>query len=275
MHIIEQLTVKIKHLKNLGFREFISYFNLKIVDSIFLFGRSYNNYICKRNFKELNNYTTEIENRCLVNEFSFYKFEYKDENWNYAKKIYPLSFLRRIGIKKKVLDNICVNNKVTINAGDNILIKSFNLSGDWVYLVYNNNLSNNYCLSFSTTIYSIFTEFQIAFKHKSILERLRFMVVNNEKAVFEVVNNGYFSRAIVEKPFSFVLGKKYYIEVFVDQNTYSLVIDHIEIITILDKENKIKSGGLALIFWDSKKSSAAKKGSTINLTIEEMKLELI
>jgi hypothetical protein len=242
----------------------------KIKSFIFRIGSNYNNYICQRDFKSLNNYSIEIKDRYLINDFNFYEFEYKDENWNYVKKIHQLFLFRRLGIKKQILDNICVNNKVTMNTKNNILIKSVDISSeDWVYLIYNNNLSNNFCLSFSTIIYSLFTEFQIAFKHKSILERLRFRIIDNQKVVFEVVNNGYFSKPIVERPFSFVIGRKYYIELFVNEYTYSLVIDHIEVITILDKKCKFKHGGLALIFWDKKERS------NINLMIDELKLESI
>ena len=54
---------------------------------------------------------------------------------------------------------------------------------DWVYF-FTDNISYDYMISLKIIFHSSFKEFQIAFKHRSIFERLRFRIIDNNRLVF-------------------------------------------------------------------------------------------
>jgi hypothetical protein len=202
--------------------------------------------------------------------FNFSNLEYKDESWNYIKNINKIFNFKRFCINWKIHDNDCVNKKIINISKSKIIVKSYGIyPEDWIYLIYNKYLGNNYCLSFSTIVYSVFTEFQIAFKHKSISERLRFRIVENKYVVFEVVNKGFFSKALSKKPFSFILGNKYNVKLIVKEWNYSFIVNDQTLLTISDKKKKYYDGGIALIFWDKCQSSK------IDFLISELELILL
>lgn len=193
------------------------------------------------------------------------KLIFKDEKWNYIKNIHRMFMYKSVGINMKVVDNICDNNKAKKVSRNSLLIKSKEMRDDWIYYVLNNTIEGNYVFEFNSIIYTKFTEFQIAFKHKSIAERYRFRVIDNSILVFETIHGGFFLNEIKKVSFSFQLGQNYNIKLLVRNNIYSLIIDDKVLMTIEDKAKLLDDGGIALIFWDDSLAS----NSNINLLIEE------
>ena len=197
---------------------------------------------------------------------------YKDETWNYVKQLHKMLRNKSYGRKMHVSDNDCANNKIKL-VNNEIHIKSFGIPEDWVYWYLNQELPDNYILNFKTIVNNTFTEFQIAFKHKSILERYRFRVVDNSYLSFEVVNHGYFFHSLATAPFKFEFNRKYDIKLVVKGNQYAFIVDDTTILAVEDNINSCRSNGIALIFWDE--SGNSKIDLTItNLKVMELALEL-
>jgi hypothetical protein len=190
---------------------------------------------------------------------------YKDETWNYVKELRTILLNRSFYRTAKVVDNHCNNNKIEID-NEEIHIKSYDIHTDWVYWYFDEILPDAYILKLNATILNTFTEFQIAFKHKSIVERCRFRVVDNSLLSFEVVNHGYFFDKLITTPFQFEIGRNYEIQVLVKNNQYAFIVDSVTILSVTDNINMCHGKGIALIFWDEINNSK------IDLSISNLNL---
>jgi hypothetical protein len=191
----------------------------------------------------------------------FDTFVYKDETWNYVKNIDKLFKYSSHFNKVNIDDNHCLNdNKISLIGNNSFIINSTNIKNeDWIYLYSKDLFPPNYSLEFSTIIYSVFTEFQIAFRHISIQQRYRFRVVDNEYLTFEIINNGFFFNNVLTIPFTFILKKEYTIRIEVFDNSYSFFVNNELLLGVKEKYIKsIYGGGLAFIFWDNKELSNIK-----------------
>jgi hypothetical protein len=189
---------------------------------------------------------------------------YKDENWNYIKNIHRMFMYRSIGTNLKFIDNICTNYKIEKLSKNKIALKSKGLRDDWIYYYLPSSIEGNYVFEFNSLIKTEFTEFQIAFRHKSIAERYRFRVIDNQKLVFETIHGGFFLNEIQSVPFSFELKENYNIKLLVKNCFYSFIVNDIVIMTIQDTAKLLGDGGIALIFWDDSLESK----SNMDLIIE-------
>lgn len=135
------------------------------------------------------------------------------------------------------------------------IIDSFGKENEWIYYLVKNS-ERNVLIELNVTFHSIFTEFQFDFFHKSIYERLRLMVIDNNKLVFEIVSKGFFFMDLKTVPFSFELNKKYKVQIIILENAYSFIVDNKTIMTVEDKkETTHNCYDLAFILWDYKKHS--------------------
>lgn len=127
--------------------------------------------------------------------------------------------------------------------------KSKGLSNDWAYL-YTEKISGDFKLDFDLILKTEFKEFQIAFKHQSLFERLRFRIVENKKLEFEVVSSGVFYNHLIVTPCSLEINKKYHVCVIVFNYQYSFILDDKPLLIINDYHHHFKKGGLAIVTWD-------------------------
>jgi hypothetical protein len=202
--------------------------------------------------------TFEIKNKI---EKDLRLFIFKDETWNYVKNIHKIFKYKSLGIKLKCEDNVCENNKLLFINNNSFLVNSIGGVGahdDWVYLYSKESFPENYFLEFITTIYSGFTEFQIAFCHKDITERYRFRVVDNSYLSFEIVKNGFFFNDFRSVPFSFQVGKSYKIKIVIYKHIYCFFCEDKLLLRIDNNAKNILTGGVAFIFWDNKERSNIK-----------------
>lgn len=139
------------------------------------------------------------------------------------------------------------------------VIDSFKREKEWIYYLLKNQ-EKNILIDLNVSFLSEFTEFQFDFLHKSIYERLRFMVVDNTKLVFEVVSKGMFFVDLKSIPFSFELNRVYNVRIIILGNKYSFIVNDKTLMTITnnseEKNNQIYD--IAFILWDNKDKSDIK-----------------
>lgn len=146
------------------------------------------------------------------------------------------------------------------------IIDSFSRENEWIYY-HVKNFEKNVLIELNVTFHSVFTEFQFDFFHKSIYERLRLMVIDNNKLVFEIVSKGFFFTDLRTVPFSFELNKKYNVRIIILENAYSFVVDNKTIMTVEDKKGTTHNCyDLAFILWDNKPHS------DIHITIQDFNI---
>lgn len=225
--------------------------------------------IYKNKYFKLYNFSTDEisfrrDSEILTSDELIENLIYKDENWNYIMNIHRMFMYRSIGINIKLTDNICADYKVEKLSENKLAFKSKGLRDDWIYYYLNKSIEGNFVFEFNSLLNTKFTEFQIAFKHRSISERYRFRVIDNQKLVFETIHGGYFLNEIQSVPFSFELGKNYNIKLLVKNYFYSFIVDDKVIMTIEDTARLLSDGGIALIFWDDSLESS----SNIDLLVE-------
>ena len=190
-------------------------------------------------FDEKDNYVKELD--------KYFKYRFYHIPFRYTAPSYPI---------KKVVG---INNGVRFISND--------LSNDWLYLYSNNNIGD-FKLDFCLTLQSEFKEFQVAFRHVSIFERLRFRIVQNRDLVFEVVSRGVFYNNLISTPCSLEIKKMYHISIMAYQFQYVFCLDKTPLLIIDDYHRRFNCGGLAFIAWDPVSPSC------INCEITNIKLQI-
>ena len=122
--------------------------------------------------------------------------DYKDETWNQVVYLKIFMLLHSIGLysgEKREFNSILQETKkVHITSDNHIKLISSGIFNDWIYLTTFNHKFSNVRLDIHVKFNSIFKEFQLAFRHKSLFERLRFRIVDGTTLVSEIVTNGFF-----------------------------------------------------------------------------------
>ena len=107
--------------------------------------------------------------------------------------------------------------------------------------------------AFDIEDYAGLDEIQISFHCSSLSERYRFMIRNNKTAVFEVIKDGRFYRYVKQKACAIPLGEKHNIEVLVDGNHYSLLVDKKPVLSVRDRKKligNVKDNKMIMIFYN-------------------------
>jgi hypothetical protein len=199
------------------------------------------------------------------------KFVYKDEKWNYISNFIPNYLLVSLRLPVFMENNFCENKKLFIKDNSVILQDYKRENNDWIYWYYQGELPQKYVLEFDTTIYDIFDEWQIAFRHNSISKRYRFVVHRNEYLSFGICDFGYiFYKMGGIVPFRFEIGKKYAIQIVVNDNIYSIIVNNKIIMTIKDQITMSKGGGVAFIFYQQLNNNGK-----INVAIDNIQIHTI
>lgn len=187
----------------------------------------------------------------------FKKFDYKNEKWNYVRKLDKLFVLHSLGLFKgeNVPYTPLTNNQVVYNESNLYKIRSKGLLKEWVYLTTYAHKFGNVRISIEIVFNTVFKEFQIAFRHISFFERLRFRIVDGDKLVFEVVTNGFFSKPISIKPFPLQTGVRYSFDISCLDGVYSFSKNGEVLMSIKDNEYEGSKGNVGVIFWDDKEKS--------------------
>ena len=161
-----------------------------------------------------------------ISTYDFFTIaKYQDENDFLIKHIRILFLLYYYGIRVLRLffrKENTESTKVKKLGNSSYIVLSKYKKNDWVYF-FTDNISYDYMISLKIIFHSSFKEFQIAFKHRSIFERLRFRIIDNNRLVFEVVAKGVFFNELKVLPFSLDMNRKYDIDVVLQghDHTYS------------------------------------------------------
>lgn len=177
------------------------------------------------------------------------QFIYKDETWNCVKFLPTIFFAKALHMPYTVSDNEVDNVKIQDITSSSAKVRAGKRANNWVYWYLDRELPENYLIGFDAVIRSFLTEFQLAFNHTDIANRLRFQVVDNAYVSFDVVRDGFFFNKMFTKPFSFDMHKKYSIKLLVCSNVYSFIVDDRVLLSIKDNTG-ISKGGFVFVLWD-------------------------
>lgn len=186
--------------------------------------------------------------------------DYKDENWEYVNKLNKFFVLHSFGLFKgdKVSYTPIGNNQKQVTKSDrgSYLIKSKGISREWLYMTTYGQQYDNVKVEVEIIFNTLFKEFQLAFCHKSLFERLRFRIVDGNNLVFEVVTKGFFSSPIFQKHFQLQIGVRYKFDVTCLNGVYTFSEGGKELMVVRDKKYQNETGNVGVIFWDDKPVSS-------------------
>jgi len=158
---------------------------------------------------------------------------YKDETWNHVKHLDLILKNKRSNKEAHINNNQCINTKALFEYNE-IIIKAQKNLNNWVYLSVERMLGEKYLLSFDIMLSTLFHEFQIAFRHYSIVDRYRFRVTDNLSLDFEVIGKGYFFHRVLSTPFLFILDRWYNIKLIICGGVYQFLVDNQIVMTVND-----------------------------------------
>lgn len=216
-------------------------------------------YKTKRKFKYVRNHFAENSDssnlkhkkRILNTQQFLNTMIYKDENWNYIKFLSDYRATMQTGFRILYEDNKCdgLNTKYRIYK-EKVIVQTECLMDNWLCFYQDLPNLDGYEFGFDIIPYSVFTEIQIAFQYQDLGNRYRFMIRNNEEAVFECAYRGEFYHSLWSKPFQLGLRKKHHIKLIVRQKVFSFFVDGNCIYSIKEVKPFITGNKLCLIFWN-------------------------
>ena len=214
----------------------------------------------RKRFVAINPSQVDVQWKLKYDEQDIYGiFDYKDEDWNQVVNLDVLMLMHSFGLykgEKRSFIPIDENNrKIYKDIENHLKVSSQGLSNDWIYLTTYHKEFCNCRLSVTIRFDSIFKEFQIAYRHHSLFERLRFRIVDGNEIVSEVVTKGFFSNPIHKIPFALEISKVYKIDLYCIDGNYSFAINDEVKMTIRDTKYEKEQGELAIVFWDDKPQS--------------------
>jgi O-antigen/teichoic acid export membrane protein len=119
----------------------------------------------------------------------------------------------------------------------------------WVFLHRCDSPGLTYALDFDVQIQGDFTELQFAFNYLHIVKRLRFLVIDNEKLCFEVVDKGFFFRELRTVPCKLEHHRWYHIRIEVIGNAYAFFVDGERMLAV-SYPSQPEPGTCALILFE-------------------------
>lgn len=179
------------------------------------------------------------------------EFQFKDESWNEIKHIYARGWLDWLGLPGlPTLENNCPNTRVVFN-GNSIKVRSSeHLPLRWVFIKYHIPIGKVYAIEYDVTIGSEFAELQFAFNYRSIMNRVRFMIVDNKKLILQTVEKGSFISPICTKPLTLKIGTKYRTRIeIVDDSFYYYLDGSLKMAASLPGHGAREDDGFALILF--------------------------
>lgn len=177
-------------------------------------------------------------------------FVYKDQSWSHVVNLQDMLFARSFRIPYRIGDTSCKNTKIKSISKQGARITGGKVIDNWIYWMLDKNLPDCYEVEFETTIDSFLTEFQLAFRHHSIVERIRLQVVDNNMLSFDIVRYGHFFNMLKTMPFKFRVGEKHKIKIVVLGNQYAFFVNDRLIMAVNDRTGTSVGGGFVFVLWD-------------------------
>lgn len=181
-------------------------------------------------------------------------FEYRDELCNEIANIGALGCLDWWGFKPLDLAHSeCLNSRVKSDQDDHIIVDvPAGIPNRWVFLKLRNPVGDQFRINFVVKLESEFTEFQIAFNFRHLMNRIRFMLVDNRELLFQVVEKGSFITPLVSRPLSFEMERDYHCEIRVFKSQYAFSVNGDDVMAIdLPSHSAMPGDELALILFEA------------------------
>jgi hypothetical protein len=180
-------------------------------------------------------------------------FDFRDETCHEIANIAALACLGWWQFEPlPLVRNECMNDRVTHSAGGGLKIEvPPGQSNRWVFLKLPEPVGSGFRLRFEVRLDSEFTEFQIAFNFRHLMDRARFMLVNNRELLFQIVEKGSFIPPLVVRPLKFELGRPYRCEVRVHGSRYAFSVNDRDVIAVdLPGHNAAPGDTMVLILFE-------------------------
>lgn len=175
----------------------------------------------------------------------------KDESWSHVENLKRIAYGALWRGKIRHEGKGAKTNKVLLDlVSRSLWFNSQQYGEDWIYCYTQGVNVRDFRLKFDLTQRSVFTELQVAFRHIDIVNRYRFRTIDNRNLVFEVVRRGQFHHRLCNVPFSFVLGRRYAVEICSYANCFYFIVDGKLIMSVKAKISSIPNGGFAFIMWN-------------------------
>lgn len=197
----------------------------------------------KLNFREVCYSAREYHNIISSPEFV-----YRDDNSTYIS-----SFIKHEKNDMTPWDNDEKSDMSRVTYVDSGMhLHSPSKKENWMCFFYRDTV-DRYSFSFDVEDHTGLDEIQVSFHCSSLRERYRFMIRNNKTAVFEVIKDGRFYRYVKQKDCAIPLDEKHNIEVLVDGNHYSLLVDKKPVLSVRDRKKligNVKDNKMIMIFYN-------------------------
>ena len=230
---------------------------------IFLYG-----FILKKRFRRASPPAEKNSWSLLSSDNIEADFDYRDESWNEIKHLGARGWLEWFQMDQvPISSNACANNRVVFSENSLHVRSQGGASNRWVFLRFLRKVGCIYAIEHTLTINSEFTEVQFAFNMRSMMNRVRWIILDNRELVFQTVEKGAFVSPIIRKPLRLNLGRKYHIRIEVIRNSFYYYVDGEMLMSLtVDGHSAQVNDDCALIFWE--------QGSErqIDVTLENLRI---
>lgn len=144
-------------------------------------------------------------------------------------------------------------NKYIVNKDSNeIEISSQQSNGEnWlVFLI--EDLAENYTLEFDYLPRYNICEFQLAFNYRDLKNRNRFIIMENEYAIFDCIKNGLFFEPLFKTPCRNIIktGEVNHVRLIVNEKQYAFFVNDVQVLSVIERKKMCKGNGLAIVLWE-------------------------
>ena len=212
----------------------------------------------RKHYKKINVESKELK---YSSSFDITKdFLYLDEYNNTISDMFNLKNLDKDKKEKYHIENDVIDINSRKNDGEN-----------WICLEFKNKNTNNYIFSFEYFQENSFCEFQIAFNYLNLKNRNRFIIMENEYALFDYISNGKFYPPIYRQECKNILKNNIYNKVCLihKNNEYSFVINDKYIMSVKEEKKLLNGNDIMIVLWENYKNRL------ISSKIRNVKLQII
>lgn len=196
--------------------------------------------ILRKHYKKTNGIFNKLaySSTCDLTE----KFSYFDE---YSKEINNMFNFKNLD--EKVKEKYYIEN-------EEIKINSIKEDGEnWVCFEFENKVKKNFVFSFEYFQERPFCEFQVAFNYLDFKNRNRFIIMENEYALFDYISKGKFYPPVYRQDCKDVLKNNSYnkINLINSNDEYLFVINDKCIMSIKEKKRLLSGNNFMIVLWEN------------------------
>lgn len=149
-------------------------------------------------------------------------------------------------------DLAVINNKYSFQSSNSIDISAQKNDGEnWLVIIWK-QLPGNYVFEFDYYPSNIICEFQLALNYYDLRNRNRFLVLENNKVLFDLVKGGHFYPIIYKKNMTkiFDIESRNHVVLCVTERRYEFSVNGVLLYAIEVKKPMSDGKDLALILWE-------------------------